>query len=363
MKKLFFTAIAALALVGCSHNEGWTVKGNLSNPVAGQKLALNGFNAGIGAWYLIDSVNVSENGDFSFTAAQPSPYSDIYSLSYGDKAIFFPIDSAETLTIFADANSFDTSFEVKGTDLAEAMRNVDLAISHALAASGSEGVRSDSLLKRRLTQIAIDDANGVIAYYIISKQVNGKPIFNLNDKTDLRTVGAVANNFRRNRPDDPRTKFLEEIYLANRQKHYRSGVAVEAEEVNLFDIDLYDSKGVSRTLADAASKGKVVLLSFVGYGLETAAPYNVVLHDVYDSNRGNVEVYQVSVGDDEVIWKESAKNVPWTSVYLPATDDSGILSRYNVGILPMTFIINRQGELAERVADPAGLASAVKKYL
>lgn len=365
MKKTLFIALtAAAALASCSHNQGWTIKGTLDNAPEDTKLAVLGFNAGVGAWYVIDSVEVSDNGSFSFTAAQPSPYSDIYSISLGDKAIYFPIDSAETLSVKADANSFDTSFEIQGTDLAEAMRNVDRAISRVAQANGIEAVRTDSILKRQLTQIAIEDGNGLIAYYIISKQVGGKPLFSTDNRADVRTIGAVANNFAMNRPDDPRTKFLEDIFLSARRASSKGNkVSIEAPEISLFDIDLFDSKGVSHSLADVADKGKVVLLSFVRYGSDSASPYNIILHDVYDSHTSDVDIYQVSVNDEEMVWKDSARNIPWTSVYLPSTAGNEILSSYNVGALPMTFIINRNGDIAERVIDPATLASAVKKYL
>ena len=365
MKKALIIALTvAAAFASCTRQEGWTIKGTLENAPADTKLAVLGFNAGIGAWYVIDSVEVSDNGSFSFTAAQPSPYSDVYSISLGDKTIFFPIDSIETLTVKADANAFDTSFEIQGSDLAEAMRNVDRAISRVLQTSGPDAVRADSVLKRQLTQIAIEDGNGLIAYYIISKQVGGKPLFNIDNRADLRTIGAVANNFAINRPDDPRTKFLESVFLNGRRATSNGQkVTIEAPQISLFDIDLYDSKGVSHTLSDITGKGKVVLLSFVRYGAEATAPYNILLHDIYDSRTSDVDIYQVSVGDEEMVWKDSARNLPWTSVFLPSTAGTEILTSYNVVALPMTFIIDRNGDLAERVVDPTSLASAVKKYL
>ena len=39
-----------------------------------------------------------------------------------------------------------------------------------------------------------------------------------------------------------------------------------------------------------------------------------------------------------------------------------MLATYNVTTLPVTFVINRQGELVERVDDITRLASTVNKY-
>ena len=40
-----------------------------------------------------------------------------------------------------------------------------------------------------------------------------------------------------------------------------------------------------------------------------------------------------------------------------------MLRDYNVGSLPATFVINRQGELVERVPDISHLAATVARYL
>ena len=62
-------------------------------------------------------------------------------------------------------------------------------------------------------------------------------------------------------------------------------------------------------------------------------------------------------------WKNSAPNLPWTSVYASPVSDREIIAKYNVAAVPMTYIIDRNGELAERVADVGKLSAAVKKYL
>lgn len=363
MKKLFLATIGTILLSSCAHNNGWTVKGTIENANDGDKLALLGFNAAAGSWYLIDSIDLSQSGSFTYTAAQPSPYSDVYSLAYGDRNIFFPIDSIETITVSADAVHFDRGFRISGTPLADAMHEVDNRIQQSVDLWGINGVHTDSLLKRELTEKILEDHNGLIAYYIISKMVGGHPIFDVRNSKDLRTVGAVANNFMVNRPDDPRTAFLEKLYIDNRPKSNGSGKSIEANEVALFDISLYDSKGNLHSLIDEALKGNVVILSFVNYGVDITTPYNVKLNEAYSAlqDRG-VSVYQVSVGDNEMVWKSSAKNLPWTSVFNPSTDNE-VLTNYNVRVVPTTYIINRNGELCDRVDDLSTLSTTVSKYL
>ncbi len=44
-------------------------------------------------------------------------------------------------------------------------------------------------------------------------------------------------------------------------------------------------------------------------------------------------------------------------------DGDKLLRTYNVGMLPISFVINRQGEVVERVADPTTLESSIRKVL
>ena len=75
------------------------------------------------------------------------------------------------------------------------------------------------------------------------------------------------------------------------------------------------------------------------------------------------EIYQVSVDPDEFKWRQSAKNLPWITVYNSSVDGTDNLIRYNVTNLPTAFIINRNGEIAERVNDITKLESTLNKYM
>ena len=61
--------------------------------------------------------------------------------------------------------------------------------------------------------------------------------------------------------------------------------------------------------------------------------------------------------------KQRQKNLPWISVYDPQGATSDYLLKYNVGSLPAMFIINRNGELCERITDLKKIDSTVAKYM
>lgn len=61
-----------------------------------------------GRWIPVDSVKVGDTGKFSIKADAPaSP--DVYRLSLGDRFIYLPVDSVETLTLTTSAADFARS--------------------------------------------------------------------------------------------------------------------------------------------------------------------------------------------------------------------------------------------------------------
>lgn len=358
-RHLKYLAIAAMAVsVASCAKKGWTVEGTVNGAADGTRMAVEGFNAGM--WYTIDSVDVKPNGSFVFSYPDPAPYPEVYRVSIDGKCIYFPIDSIDKVTITADAADFENGYTLAGTPTAVEMMNADKLIAEAIQSKGQQGALTDSLLKRELSHIINDDMSGVLGYYIINKTIDGKPIFSPDDKADVRIIGAVANKFANFFPDDPRTKYLQNQYLAARAKHSNlPPMQLEATVMGYFDIDLYDPKGVKRKLSDVVEPGKTTLLSFTSYLMDSSVPYNVILNNLYEQG---VKIYQVSIDEDEVQWRQSAKNLPWTAVHYDNTDNGALLQMYNVAVVPTTFIIDSSGELVERVVNPADLEEAVKKH-
>lgn len=360
-------ASATLMLASCDSPKGWTVEGTVAGG-EGQKIALQGFNNS--NWYTIDSIAVGNNGKFKYTSATPAAYPEVLRLSLGSSSIYFPVDSVSEITVSADASSFGRGYRLSGTESAQRFVEIDSLISSVIAAKGENAAATDSLLKRQLTQIVLADKQQIASYYIINKRVAGKPLFDPANRRDLAIIGAVAQNFASNRPDDPRTLSLRNLFLsakiaANPDLVQQDSTAVEIPESGLAgDIKSYDNRGVSHSLYDTAAKGNVVLLSFTRYDLETSPAYNVVLADLYKKYRDRgFEIFQVAFDEDEAEWKQSAVNLPWITVWNSPEDGSASLINYNVNVLPLTYIIDRKGDLRSRITDPTTLDHELAKYL
>lgn len=348
-----------IALASCSGGNEWNVSGQIEG-ADGQTMVLEASSNG--RWFPIDSVKLSGSGDFKFSH-EAAGYPDIYRLRLGDRSLYFPIDSIESVTVLSKASAFDTDYTLTGSESAEMLMHVDKRVREAIAKNGLNGLQSDTLLKRELGGMMLGDPAGIVSYYIINKKVGGVSIYNPENKSDNRIIGAIANAFDQYRPNDPRTEYLKKLFISNKKASSGTVATIEAPEVSLFEIDLYDNKGVKQSLNNVAEKNKVVLLSFTVYGAEASPAYNIVLNKVYDNfSKSGLEIYQVSLDEDEYLWKQSAKNLPWITVYNSPVDGVQALNNYNVQSLPTTYIIVN-GELVERIADPSQINQAVAKYL
>lgn len=354
-------ASSILLLASCGGPDKWTVEGSIEG-AEGDLLTLEASNNGI--WYPLDTLTLNEKGKFKFSS-DPAGYPDIYRLRIGNESIYFPIDSVETIKVVSGL-PFGSAYTLEGSEDALSFVRVNLMIDQMVRAKGETAAVNDPELKKALSQEVVANPSSMTAYYIINKKIGDKPVFNPADKKDNRVIGAVANAFDSKRPADPRTKYLRNLFLSNRQLTSRqiSPDTIVAYESNIIDINLIDENGKNVSLADAASKGNVVILNFTALTAEQSPAFNIELAKTYNAlkDRG-VTVYQVCADSDEFAWRQSAKNLPWTTVYLNPGIDARALADYNVTKIPTTFIINRNGDLSERVEDITSLRSRIDKYL
>ena len=89
----------------------------------------------------------------------------------------------------------------------------------------------------------------------------------------------------------------------------------------------------------------------------------LVLNDIYTQYKGRVTIFQVGLDQTLGAWRDAAKNIPWIAVYDPAGEASKYVQQYQVYSIPTSFIIDKNGEIQERIQDPLELKKAIQKYL
>lgn len=361
LKNLLLPLGALLALSSCSEKK-WTAEGTIAG-AEGKQLIVEAPN-GVGGWYAIDTVAIGSGGNFKVSGL-PFGQPELLRMNLDGEAFYLPIDSTETVNVTADLKNLGSSTRLSGSTSAEELQKVNDMIAKAVAANGEASIATDQDLKRHLAEEILHNPAGIVAYYLVFHRVGNRLIFSPDDKSDLRIIGAVANAFTQNRPNDPRTEMLKNMYLSNRKLRMTSpSDTIMAAEVRFPEITLLDENGKPRPLSDVAGNGKVVVLSFTAYTIDGSQALNVELNKVYSSHRDQgLEIYQVGFDADEFAWRQSAKNLPWVTVFNTPSMGDKILLDYNVGSIPALFILNRQGDLVERVESLDRLDSSVKRYL
>lgn len=352
-----------ILLTGCSEKK-WSAEGSIAG--AAEKTAIIEAPNAAGQWYPLDTVTIKNDGSFKISGA-PFGHPELLRMTINAQSAYFPIDSIETVTINADAENFQATARLSGSTSADKMQEVNDLIAKVIKEKGESAVATDNDLKRELAGIILRDPADIVAYYLMFHHVGGSLIFSPSDKNDLRIIGAVANAYSQNRPTDPRTTMLKQLYLSSRKAIMPATVATDtvvAHELKFPEIDLMDENGKSRKLSEVAASGKVVILCFTAYTAQGSGAVNVELNKVYSAHKAQgLEIYQVGIDDDEFQWKQSAKNLPWITVYNTPKDGAQSLLSYNVSALPAVFILNRHGDLVERVEDLSRLKSVVNRYL
>lgn len=380
MKKYLIMALAVLTLASCSEKK-FHVEGNITN-AKDSLLYLE--NVGIEDINVIDSIQLGEDGAFSFSgAAQEAP--EFYRLRISDQIINVSIDSTETVTVHAQYPQMATQYEVEGSDnclkIKElALKQIDLQ-QRAIAVSENEQLTvrqtNDSILqminnykedvKVNYIYKAPDKA---YAYFALFQTLGNMLLFNPRDnKDDIKAFAAVATSWDTYHPNAERGANLHNIALEG-MRNIRIAETAQARTIDadkiqaagVIDLPLRDNKGRLRHLTDL--KGQVVLLDFHVFATNESPARILLLRELYNKYHAQgLEIYQVSLDPDEHFWKQQTAQLPWISVREENGLQSQTLALYNLQGLPEFFLIDRGNNIVGRSQTIKDLEQAIKNLL
>lgn len=300
-----------------------------------------------GYWIPVDSTRTDGSGRFSIKAQAPaSP--EIYRLSMGDRFIYFPVDSVETVTLSTSEKDFGSDFTLEGSDNACNLASFEKEL---LSLSNPDSTALARFKRDVYTKYIKDGRGSIVGYYVLTKIYGNKPLYDPADKEDAKYYAAVATQFDQFRPEDPHGRMVKEVSLSAMKERNRAKgkhTVIEAPEIKVLDIELPDENGRNVKLSDVVGKGKPVAVIFSMMTDENSHVFNRELAQVYNAKAGAVQFYQVSFDDGQYEWREAAKNLPWITVLDPAGNASSAIMDYNLSVLPAVFIYNAAGELVDR---------------
>jgi len=372
--------MAVMTITSCDNNK-FVVDGQIENA---KDSVLYFENVGLEGISVIDSVRLSDNGNFSFSDEAPTA-PEFYRLRIADQIINVSIDSTETVTIKAQYPQMATQYEISGSENCAkikelTLKQIDLhqramAIQENMALGVDEA--NDSILKI-IDAYKEDVKNNYIfkepmkaySYFALFQTLGNWLLFNpRSNKDDIKVFAAVATSWDTYYPHAERGQNLHNIAIEG-MKNVRitEGAREQAidaskiEEAGVLDIALQDNHGQVRHLTDL--KGKVVLLDFHIFATNESPARILLLRELYNKYASQgFEIYQVSLDPDEHFWKQQTAALPWISV----RDEDGINSQrimlYNIQAVPDYFIIDRGNNLVKRAAQMKDLEAEIKKLL
>ena len=372
--------LAAIAIASCG-NKKFNVEGQITNA---KDSVLYFENVGLEGINILDSVKLSDKGDFSFSEEAPTA-PEFYRLRISDQIINVSIDSTETVTIKAQYPQMATQYEISGSENCAkikelTLKQIDLhkqamTIQDNTALGVDEA--NDSILKiintykeDIKTNYIFKEPMKAYSYFALFQTLGNWLLFNpRSNKDDIKVFAAVATSWDTYYPHAERGQNLHNIAIEG-MKNMRitqgeSDQTIDAskiEEAGVLDIALQDNHGQIRHLTDL--KGKVVLLDFHIFAMDESPARILLLRELYNKYAAQgFEVYQVSLDPDEHFWKQQTAALPWISV----RDEDGINSQrlmlYNIQSVPDYFIIDRGNNLVKRASKMNDLHQEIKKLL
>ena len=335
----------------------------------------------------VDSVKLSDNGDFSFSDDAPSA-PEFYRLRIANQIINLSIDSTETVTVKADYPHMSTGYSVEGSEDCKTIK--DLAIKQINLQSFILGIENNPAVgydaaEDTITKV-IEQYKDYIkrnyiykqpmkasSYFALFQTIGNRLIFNPREsKEDIKAFAAVATSWDVYYPNSLRGENLHNIAIEGMKnvrilesKMAQSQQGIDPSKINtsnIIEIALRDNRGNMRRLTDM--KGRVVLLDFHVFGADGSTQRIMKLRDIYNKYHSKgLEIFQVSLDPDEHFWKTQTAALPWICVHDDDAMNSNLLVQYNIQRLPTFFLVDKNNVLFKRDSQIKDLDQAIQSLL
>ena len=377
--------LAAMTFISCN-NEKYHIEGTILNA---KDSVLFFEHNGLDGFTTLDSVKLDEKGTFAFEgdkAANP----EFYRLRIAGQIINIAIDSTETVNVKASYPMMATDYTTKGSYENEKIK--ELAIKQialqqrcqAIANNPAFGVDSTRNAIRQMVEAYKDDVKRnyifkepmkAYAYFALFQfiTVNNQSslIFNPHESNDdVKVFGAVATSWDANYPDSERGKNLHNIAIEGmkdqrilRAQNNPVELKIDPSKVSesgVIDLPLMDNHGHLRHLTEF--KGKVVLLNFHVFDSDGSTEFIMALREIYNRyhDRG-LEIYQVSLDENEHFWKTQTAALPWVCVYENGNSSEAYLAP--VSSSPVFYLIDRDNNIVRNPSQIKDIAAEIERLL
>ena len=384
MKNILKTIVASIFVVGITvlmsgcDKEMFHVEGAIGNA---KDSILYFEHNGLTGFTTVDSVKLDAKGAFSF-ASDKVNNPEFYRLRIAGQIINIAIDSTETVKVDAKYPQMATDYSVNGSYENEkikqlALKQINLQ-AQCQALYSEQPQAADSLVQQLIQAYKYDVSHNYIfkepmkaySYFALFQYIvvnnEARLIFNpAVDPEDNKVFGAVATSWDTYFPNSERGQNLHNITIKGMRDNRiaaanKQNIQIEAEETGVIDLPLRDNKGNMHHLTDL--RGKVVLLDFHAFSLPDSPEYIMQMRELYDKYHAKgLEIYMVSLDENEHFWKESVATLPWINVY----DNTGISEAYTSAATatPIIYLIDRSNTVVRNPAQIKNLPKEIEALL
>ena len=376
MNKLFLVAAALLMALSSCQSTKVKISGRFVGSEADmvyleQTSALNQM--------LIDSVKLSEDGNFMLNLDKVSATPSLYHIVYEGNRIPLLLQGGDHITVSSAGNAL-RNYTVEGSEESELLHEFNhsyvegvIALNELMSRLTADDLSDDERqklaveytkqkneIKQNQLRFIIENKDRIATVYALYQRLPGDVnLFNGNsDVIYYRTVAeAIAESY-------PESLYLPLLRSQIARMDAQISLLSQVKTMNFPEISMPDMYGNEQKLS--ALEGKVILLHFWSAAVGNSNSFNADLKKVYEKYHDQgLEIFQVAVDTSKALWINTVQDqqLPWISVCDLLGEASPVVGAYNVSSLPSNYLISRDGNILGKDLMGEQLEQAIKKNI
>ena len=329
---------------------------------------------------LIDSVALGEDGNFVLlleNSDQTNP--TLYHLVYDNNRIPLLLKGGDNVTVSSAGNAL-RNYTVEGSEESELLHKFNASyvdgvlklneiMSRLTANDLADDARHDlaveytklkNEIKRQQLGFIVENKDHIAAIYALYQRLPGDANL-FNGDSDVIYYRTVAEALAESYPD---SHYLPLLRSQIARMDAQISLLSQVKETSVPEITMPDMYGKEQSLS--ALEGKVILLHFWSAAVGNSNAMNADLKEIYSKYHDQgFEIYQVGIDTSKALWINTVQEqqLPWISVSDLRGEASPAVGAYNVQALPANFLIDREGNIADRNLSGEKLEQAIKKHI
>lgn len=376
-KILFAAAVLGTALFSsCSSGDEIRISGNVARPQGDEHLILKRLD--FTAETVLDTLEVSEEGDFTYELATAGDNPGFYYLYLdGKKITSLVLKKGDRVEVRTGKDGKEVHIEGSPESLLlgqadkrlgetagrfdSLYRMYDQATGSAREALGMElgsvFVKYKQAAIRFIYEHPRSFVNTAVVFHSFPRQ-----LYVFSDNRDAPLLRRVYDSLYVDYPTSEYVAAVRDRYESMEKALGMENALDKAELSDFPDVCLPGLDG--KTVCLSSLKGKIIVLAFWHSGNVQMRLDNSELLEVYHryAPRG-LEVYQVALDTDKTAWATMVRDqsLPWISVCDGRGIYSSAVTTYNIVEIPTYFIIQKNGDITDRLGNVNEVISRLQR--